>query len=154
MLSQTTEYALRAIVFLADQQGAARTTAQIAEATQIPVGYLAKVMQMLGRARLVNAQRGLKGGFTLSQTPEELCVLDVVNAVDPIKRFHTCPLKIPTHGPELCPLHRRLDDAARMVEEAFAQTSVSELLDVTPSHKPLCRIPTERTKSTKPATRK
>jgi len=47
MISQTAEYALRAIVFLADQQGTARTTAQIAEVTQVPPGYLAKVMQSL-----------------------------------------------------------------------------------------------------------
>ena len=46
MITQTAEYALRAIVFLADQQGAPKTTQQIAEATQVPAGYLAKVMQM------------------------------------------------------------------------------------------------------------
>lgn len=54
MISQTAEYALRAIVFLADQRGTPRTTAQIAEVTQIPAGYLAKVMQSLSRVKLVH----------------------------------------------------------------------------------------------------
>ena len=72
MISQTAEYALRAIVYLADQEGQPRTTAQIAEATQVPAGYLAKVMQALSKVRLVNSQRGLNGGFTLTRDANEL----------------------------------------------------------------------------------
>lgn len=141
MISQTAEYALRAIVFLADQEGEPRTTSQIAQATQVPAGYLAKVMQSLGRAGLVRAQRGLNGGFTLAIPPTELTVLTVVNAVDPIRRYHECPLKLPAHGKNLCPLHQQLDDAARTIEELFGSTTVSVLLDVPPRRKPLCRFP-------------
>ena len=47
MISQTAEYALRAIVYLSDQERKPRTTVQIAKATQVPAGYLAKVMQSL-----------------------------------------------------------------------------------------------------------
>ena len=69
MISQTAEYALRAIVYLADQGGVARTTSEIAETTQVPAGYLAKVMQSLCRAGLVKSQRGLNGGFKLAHDP-------------------------------------------------------------------------------------
>ena len=58
MISQTAEYALRAIVFLADQ-AEPRTTQQIAAATRVPPSYLSKVMQALSRARVVHSQRGL-----------------------------------------------------------------------------------------------
>ncbi len=141
MISQTAEYALRAIVYLADQNGQPRTTAQIAEVTLVPAGYLAKVMQGLSRARLVNSQRGLRGGFTLSSGSDEMTVLEIVNAVDPIRRFPECPLGIAAHGRTLCPLHRRLDDAAAVVEEMFGDTTVAELLSVPRSRKPLCRFP-------------
>ncbi len=97
MISQTAEYALRAITYLADQERTPHTTAQIAEATQIPAGYLAKVMQSLSRVRVVKSQRGLNGGFTLSRDPSELNLLEIINAVDPIRRFHECPLGLPTH---------------------------------------------------------
>jgi Rrf2 family protein len=142
MISQTAEYALRAIVYLADQEGIARTTAQIAEATQIPAGYLAKVMQSLGRARLVNSQRGLNGGFTLAIVAQELSVLAVINAVDPIRRFPECPLGIPSHGRRLCPLHHQLDQAAATVEHSFSATMVADLLAVPRERRPLCRFPT------------
>ncbi len=140
MITQTAEYALRAIVYLADQDGP-RTTAQIAETTQVPAGYLAKVMQGLSRAGLVKSQRGVNGGFTMAHDPKELSILAIINAVDPIQRFATCPLDIPTHGRQLCPLHRRLDQAAAMVEAAFQDTMVSDLLAVPRERRPKCRFP-------------
>ena len=141
MISQTAEYALRAIVYLADQVGQPRTVMQIAEATQVPAGYLAKVMQGLSRAKLVKSQRGLNGGFTLERDPHALSVLEVVNVVDPIRRYPECPLGIRSHGRQLCPLHRQLDDAAQTVEKAFGNTMVAELLAVPRAPKPLCRFP-------------
>ena len=141
MISLTAEYALRAIVFLADQQGSPRTTAQIAEVTQVPPGYLAKVMQSLSRMRLVHSQRGLNGGFTLTRDPNELTMLEIISAVDPIRRFHECPLGVPSHGNNLCPLHRTLEEAAKLLEVKFGETSVASLLDVPGDEKPLCRFP-------------
>jgi Rrf2 family protein len=140
MITQTAEYALRAIVYLADQE-VPRTTAQIAETTRVPAGYLAKVMQNLSRAGLVKSQRGLNGGFTLAHDSHELSILAVINAVDPIPRIRECPLGIPSHGRRLCPLHSRLDQAAEMVEKAFGETVVAELLAVPRKRSPECRFP-------------
>ena len=141
MISQTAEYALRAIVYLGDQNAVPHTTAQIAEYTLVPAGYLAKVMQSLSKAKVVHAQRGPNGGFVLVKPSNVLTVLEVINAVDPIHRFPECPLKLPHHGKNLCPLHRKLDDTARMAEEAFGSTTIRDLLDVPQSRKPLCRFP-------------
>lgn len=129
MISQTAEYALRAVTCLAVQNGEPLTTQQVATAARVPAGYLSKVLQSLSRAGLVDSYRGLHGGFVLRRPPTELTVLDVVQAIDPIQRIHTCPLGIESHNPSLCPLHRTLDDALRLVEEEFERTSIAELLD-------------------------
>jgi Rrf2 family protein len=144
MFSQTTEYALRAVVYLAAQGGAARTIQQIAEATRVPANYLSKVMQSLRRAGLVGSQRGLHGGFTLGVPPGELTVYDVVQAVERIRRIERCPLGLEDHI-NLCPLHRRLDQAMAMVERALRQSTIAELL-VEPARErgipiPLCPWP-------------
>jgi Rrf2 family protein len=141
MFSQTAEYALRAVVYLAAQGGEPRTAQQIAEVTRVPAGYLSKVMQALSRAGLVHSQRGLGGGFTLAVAPAGLTVLDVVQAVDPIRRIKSCPLGLKGHV-NLCPLHRRLDQAIALVEKALRESSIAELL-AEPSPKkgipiPLC----------------
>ena len=141
MFSQTVEYALRAVVFLADHAPDACTTDQISVATQVPKPYLSKVLQNLGRSGIVRSQRGIGGGVTLVKTPEELTILEVVNAVEPIERIETCPLGLKTHGKHLCPLHQRMDQALATVQASFRQTTLAELLaEPTGSH-PLCESP-------------
>ena len=119
MVSQTAEYALRAVVTLGSNPEGRRTTQQIAQRTRVPAGYFAKVLQALSRAGLVEAQRGLNGGFVLSRPLEELTILDVINAIDPLKRINRCPLGLPVHGNRLCPLHQRLDQAIAQTRGAL-----------------------------------
>lgn len=141
MFSQTVEYALRAVVYLAGDRETARTSGEIAGMTRVPQAYLSKVLKSLSEAGLLHSQRGVGGGFTLAKDPRELTILEVVAAVDPIRRIHTCPLGISTHGTQLCPLHRRLDDALASVEQAFGTTTLAEVLaDPNPSI-PLCEFP-------------
>jgi Rrf2 family protein len=138
MFSKTVEYALRAVVHLAHESPAARTTAQIADATQVRPAYLAKVLHGLARAGIVATQRGVGGGVSLGRDPADLTILDVVNAVEPIRRITTCPLGLKTHGVRLCPLHRRVDDAMALVEAAFGGTTLAEVLAEPSSSVPLC----------------
>jgi Rrf2 family nitric oxide-sensitive transcriptional repressor len=76
----------------------------------------------------VTSQRGLHGGFVLAKRLDELSVLDVINAVDPVKRIEKCPLGLPSHGTNLCPLHKRIDKAMAMVEQEFRDCTVASLL--------------------------
>ncbi len=138
MLSQTVEYALRAVVHLADRAPEARTTDEIAAATRVPKPYLSKVLQGLGRAGIVRSRRGIGGGVCLVKAPADLTVLEVVEAVEPIGRIRTCPLGLSSHGVRLCPLHRRLDDALASVEEAFRRTTLAEILAEPTESTPLC----------------
>ena len=144
MFSQTVEYALRAIVFLADKSPESRTVEQIALATKVPHAYLSKVMQSLNRGGLVRSQRGLHGGFSLAKSPDKLTILEVVTAVDPIRRIRHCPLDLKSHGVRLCPLHRRMDNALAMVEEAFSASTLAEILAEPTESVPLCEFPCQK----------
>lgn len=138
MISQTTEYALRAVVWLAANPEKPLTAQQIAEATRVPAGYLAKVLQGLSRAGLLNSQRGLGGGFTLARSPNQLTMWEVVQAVDPLKRINECPLGFEAHSGNLCQLHHQLDDAIAMIEKSFSACKISKLIDPTHASAPLC----------------
>lgn len=144
MFSQTVEYALRAVVHLAYEAPDARTTAQIAEATKVPKDYLSKILQGLSKRGIVTTQRGVGGGISLAKTPEEVTILDVVNAVEPIERIQSCPLGLKTHGVRLCPLHKRLDAAMALVEDAFRNTTLAEVLAEPSQSVPLCESPDDR----------
>jgi DNA-binding IscR family transcriptional regulator len=79
--------------------------------------------------------------MTLARGTDELTILDVVNAVDPIQRIRSCPLGLESHGVRLCPLHRRLDNALAMMEKAFRQTTLAEVLAEPSQSTPLCDFP-------------
>ncbi|MBY0588684.1 Rrf2 family transcriptional regulator [bacterium] len=128
MFSQTVEYALRAAVYLADQAPSGQTTDQVARATYVPAAYLSKVLQALARSGIVRSQRGVKGGFHLAKMPTEITVLDVVNAVDPLRRIPFCPLDPESQSSILYPLQERLDAAIRSVEESFRMATLASIV--------------------------
>jgi Rrf2 family protein len=140
MFSQTAEYALRVVAYLAAAGGKAATTREIAAGTRVPVGYLAKVLQSLSKAGVVRSQRGPNGGSVLARPAEDLTIYDVVQAVDPIQRIVSCPLGLQSHGSVLCPVHRRLDDALALVERAFRGATIAGLLAEPSRSKPLCDV--------------
>ncbi len=79
--------------------------------------------------------------MSLAKSPEELTILEVVEAIEPIGRITTCPLGLASHGTHLCPLHRRLDDALAITEEAFRRSTLAEILAEPSQSMPLCDFP-------------
>jgi Rrf2 family protein len=137
-MSQSVEYALRAVVWLAAHPEVTVSTQEIAKRTQAPPGYMSKVLQSLARAGLVASNPGRAGGFRLARAPEAISVLDVVNAVGMFERVCHCPLGLRSHREGLCPLHRRLDRIAEMVEQAYAETTIAEIASEKSPLKALC----------------
>jgi Rrf2 family protein len=138
LLSDASEYALRAVVWLGQRSGETQKVREIAEGTRAAPGYLIKVLQGLVKADILTAQRGSLGGFTMARDPADLSVLEVINAIDPVERIHTCPLGIETHGTHLCPMHRRIDDAMNEIERSFASVTIAELINEPSRSRPLC----------------
>lgn len=128
LISDTAEYALRSVLWLMQAPDQSRTTRQIATGTKIPPDYQSKVLQLLAKARIVRGSRGIGGGFRLEPGHEKLTVLDIVNAVDPLQKIHTCPLDLEEHADCLCPLHAGINSAVEQAERSFRGTLLSELL--------------------------
>lgn len=131
MISLTAEYALRAVLHLAavGEDHPSQTVGEIAATTLVPPGYLSKVLQSLSRSGLIVSQRGMGGGFRLKKPAREMSIYEVIQAVDPVERIRTCPLGLEAHGTNLCPLHRRLDEAMALIENQFRATNIAELLE-------------------------
>ncbi|MEN1679923.1 MAG: Rrf2 family transcriptional regulator [Planctomycetota bacterium] len=142
-VSQTAEYALRAVVWLAQNPGEPQTTQQLAAGTKVSVSYLPKVLQPLGRAGILTSQRGINGGYTLERDPEGLTLMDIVSCVDPIQRIKRCPLRLSGHVGALCPLHQALDDAMADIQDRFEKTTIASLLHKDAKIPPLCDISKE-----------
>ena len=129
------------MIYLAGRNPDSCSTDEIAAATSVPRAYLSKVLQSLSHQGLVKSQRGVGGGITLAKPPDELVLLEVVNAVDPINRIYECPLGLTAHGTNLCPLHRKLDDTLASMESAFGSTTLAGILAEPTESIPLCEFP-------------
>ena len=82
-ITRQADYALRAVIYLsrleADERAA---TSQIAQEQNIPPSFLAKIVSQLSVAGLLQTSRGARGGVSLARSPENITVLDVVEAID------------------------------------------------------------------------
>jgi Rrf2 family protein len=82
-ITRQADYALRAVIYLSrlgPEQRAA--TSQIAIDQRIPPSFLAKIVSQLSVAGLLQTSRGARGGVSLARAPQEISVLEVVEAID------------------------------------------------------------------------
>lgn len=141
MLSQTTEYALRAMSILATHPDQLVSTVAIAERAHIPANYLAKVLQQLTSQGLLKGRRGVGGGYKLAKEAASITLLDVIRAIGDFKALEHCPLPSPSRD-QLCALHKAIDAATRQAIRVFEGTSLQSLVDDTSCKvRPLCGKP-------------
>lgn len=122
MVSQTSEYALHAVLFLARAGGGPAVAQDISEATGVPKGYLHKILRRLGKAGILGSQRGVGGGYLLLRPANQITVLQVVRAIEP------APRGFDGAKPEMDPVHRLIERAAERVDDVFETTSVQDLI--------------------------
>lgn len=139
MLPKTAEYALRAVVCLGRNPDQTFVADVLAEQTKVPRRYLHRVLQDLVRGSLVRSQSGPGGGYALARDPQDITILEVVNAVGSLERIRHCPLGLPEHT-TLCPLHRELDRVYAATETALARVTIGQLLRSSSPVGPLCEI--------------
>lgn len=123
MVSQTSEYAMQAVLFLAHSGGGPAVAQAISEATGVPKGYLHKILRRLGKAGILGSQRGVGGGYVLLRPASQISVLQIIRATD---ASHHVP------QPELTgadPVHRLILQAAERVDDVFESTSVQDLVE-------------------------
>ncbi|MEO0482139.1 MAG: Rrf2 family transcriptional regulator [Planctomycetota bacterium] len=128
MFSMTTEYALRAAVYLGEREGSTQTSQHVAEVTHTPARYAARVLQLLTESGVAHSQRGPSGGFTLARPANEITLLEVVRAIEPMERIKCCPLHLAEHACELCPLHKLMDTVAADAERTLGGVTLADMM--------------------------
>lgn len=128
MLSRTSEYALRAMIHLAQHVDEWPIATQyIAQGTGVPAKYLAKIMGDLVRAGVLESTRGLGGGFRMVRSPNEVSLLDVLT---PFELFQPrrCPFGNKECGDENpCLAHDRWKKVIETEQDFFRTTSVDDV---------------------------
>jgi len=82
-ITRQADYAVRAVVYLSEiGEGERAATSRIAEEQKIPPSFLAKIVSQLSVAGLLQTSRGARGGVSLARKPEDISLLEVVEAID------------------------------------------------------------------------
>lgn len=118
-ISRKTYYGLRAALTLA-QSKEALSIHTIAEAEHLPEDYLEKILQNLRKAGIVEAKKGISGGYILARKARKITVWDILSVLDgPIKTFST-----PTKGslPCLQVSHCQTNEVWRTLENEIEKT--------------------------------
>jgi Rrf2 family protein len=108
MLGKTTEYAIRALVyiFIQNQEGKRPGFKEISKKIDSPEQFTAKVLQNLARAELISSIKGRGGGFFFDQTATPLTIYDVIRVMEGEKFFSKCGFGLKRcDGESPCPLH-------------------------------------------------
>ena len=90
VITRETDYAMRCTLFLSRHQEDVKMLEAVATEMAIPKSFLAKIVQKLAKAGVVESFRGAKGGIRLSRAPEEISLLDVIEAVQGPVAMNRC----------------------------------------------------------------
>ncbi|MBF6568442.1 MAG: Rrf2 family transcriptional regulator [Candidatus Binataceae bacterium] len=124
------EYALRAMIHLADRPGGVARGLEIAESEQIPKYFLEKVIRDLMRGGLVRSHRGPGGGYELARAAEQMTFKDIIEAVEGPITLNIC-----VDGSNVCALqpacrmYRVWEEGQRVLLKVFSQTTLQEIVD-------------------------
>lgn len=125
-LTRQADYAMRAIIYLAANPQA--RIQEIARAQYVPKEYLAKIIQKLAQAEIVTTHRGVGGGITLSRAPEEITLLDVIEAIEGPVALNSCFIR-PGECPreQYCGVHEELEHIGKTLARMLANVNFAQL---------------------------
>ncbi len=131
-LGRKGDYSVRAMLDIARRHGEGRRKArEISAVMDIPGGYATQILADLVRAGLLDAMAGPDGGYSLARPPEEITLLDVVDAAEGPTTLDTCVLRGgPCDWTDACPIHTTWYRAQRAFVGALADVSLAELVEI------------------------
>jgi Rrf2 family transcriptional regulator, cysteine metabolism repressor len=124
------KYAVRALVELAQRPGDAPVPlVALAEAREIPTQFLEQLFASLRRSGLLQSHRGVYGGFSFQRPPEQITVLDVVEALDGPIEPAVCTSGESCVRRPICSVGDVWVQAKLAVEEVLAGVTIQELAE-------------------------
>lgn len=128
MLSKSTEYAVRALVYTCSRNGLGERPGykEIAQEIGAPPHFLAKVMKNLARHMLVRTGKGRGGGFVV--TNDQASLYEIILATEGDHRLNACGMGLP-HCAETnpCPMHHRYAPIRGAFKQLAEDTTIADL---------------------------
>ena len=132
MLTKTSEYALRSVIYVAMQTADNKKVGvrEIARELDLPLHFMGKVLQDLVRKGVISSVKGPGGGFFLHRAASDINLLEVVQVIDGLEAFRRCGMGMKqcsdTHP---CPLHNDIKAYRDQLLKVFSTRTIQDLVD-------------------------
>ncbi len=138
MFGKTTEYAIRALVYIYIQstEGKRPGFKEIAKQIDSPEQFTAKVLQHLTRAKFISSMKGRGGGFFFDDPANSLPLFNVVKALEGDAYFHKCGFGLKSCDAENpCPLHEDYSKVREAIFKLVNEKTIQSLANKINEHK-------------------
>lgn len=131
-LTRAADYAVRVMIYLASQpEGTVVPKALLAKEAEAPESFLSKILQSLARAGLIQARRGVVGGFSLLPRGERASMLDVVETIDGPIALNICLVSdVSCHRHAECSAHQVWVRAQAAMLAVLREAKIAEMIPV------------------------
>ena len=142
MLSNSCRYGIRAVIYLASQRISDERTGiiKISKDLDLPAPFLAKILQLLAKQKILISTKGPHGGFSILKDPRKITLLDIVTAIDGTDIFTNCVMhngscKSSNENKNKCPLHDDYDKVRTNLIKLFSNKTIHDLVKKTNKEK-------------------
>jgi Rrf2 family protein len=131
MLSNTSKYAIRAVIYLAlystkEKKAGIR---EIAGQLDIPSPFLGKILQLLARHHILGSTKGPNGGFYLNKPAMDISLMEIIELIDGIDSFNTCAIRTVACDPaHPCSIHDRISQLRNQERMLYTTESIADLV--------------------------
>jgi len=130
MLSNTSKYALRAVIYLALYSSEEKKIGirEISRELGIPTPFLGKILQMLVKQKLLNSTKGPNGGFNLLRSSYDITLMDIVEGIDGTDSFDICVIRTSTCSHDIpCSIHDKIAPMRKEMKAVFMTETIADL---------------------------
>lgn len=132
MLSNTSKYALRAVIYLALYASPEKKAGikEISAALDIPTPFLGKILQNLAKHQILLSTKGPHGGFCLKKQAMDISLMDIVEIIDGTDIFDNCVIRTTKCSYDApCSLHDKIAPLRSEMKSLFLTESVADLVE-------------------------
>jgi Rrf2 family transcriptional regulator, iron-sulfur cluster assembly transcription factor len=135
MLSSSCKYGIRAVTYIASRSKNNKKIGikQISKDLNLPTPFLAKILQLLAKQKILSSSKGPHGGFSLLKDSKKITLLDIVMAIDGSDTFDNCIIhnrscKSVDEEKLICPIHEDYAKVRTSLVKLFSNKTIYSLV--------------------------
>ena len=129
LITRDTDYALRAICFIAQQKNKVVSVTELVRELKIPRPFLRKILQALNKKRILKSHKGQGGGFILGVKPANIFLVDLIRIFQGQLSLNECFLrKMRCPNMDKCALRKKIKRIERYVARELEPINIASLI--------------------------